>query len=266
MNCVTRCEKIGPQWWEARVLQIVMTPHAETVEIRCQIPGAGVSQWTSSKYSFSSRLKSYRERQWADKMPDSGGRAGGDPVSHWTRLESCCCCISLEVGTRVIGALFLISTLGNTPAQIVQTMPSNFCYSFKIVETVMLFKLCWIGSYSYLLGHKKFKQTKICFHLKTTQTSLFWVAPVCLTKYSLECFSENQLKCFLWLINSHFLPTFVTLWSWYSAPLMCAVSRNIALLFAIINSFICYFWPQEQYRERLIKFLSNYWYESIQQE
>ena len=45
---------------------------------------------------------------------DSGAGAGGSgPVSHWTKLEACCCCISLEIGTRIIGAVFLIISLGN---------------------------------------------------------------------------------------------------------------------------------------------------------
>lgn len=49
-------------------------------------------------------------------MPDTGADsgAGGSQhrMSHWTKFESCCCCISLELGTRIIGAVFLILSLG----------------------------------------------------------------------------------------------------------------------------------------------------------
>ena len=33
-------------------------------------------------------------------------------MGHWSKLERCCCCISLEVGTRIIGAVFLLISLG----------------------------------------------------------------------------------------------------------------------------------------------------------
>lgn len=33
-------------------------------------------------------------------------------MSHWSRLERCCCCIGLEIGTRLIGLLFLLISLG----------------------------------------------------------------------------------------------------------------------------------------------------------
>ena len=33
-------------------------------------------------------------------------------MGHWSKLEGCCCCISLEVGTRIIGAVFLLISLG----------------------------------------------------------------------------------------------------------------------------------------------------------
>ena len=84
---------------------------------------------------------------------------------------------------------------------------------------------------SLFICHKKLKQPKIwiLFTFSTTQTLLFRLALVCSTKYSLKCFSENQLKCFLWLINSHFLPTFVMLWSWHSALLMCESEYRVII-------------------------------------
>jgi len=32
-------------------------------------------------------------------------------MSHWSKFEKCCCCISLEIGTRLIGAVFLLISL-----------------------------------------------------------------------------------------------------------------------------------------------------------
>lgn len=32
-------------------------------------------------------------------------------MGHWSKLESCFCCISLEIGTRIIGAVFLLISL-----------------------------------------------------------------------------------------------------------------------------------------------------------
>ena len=35
-------------------------------------------------------------------------------MSHWSKFEKCCCCISLEIGTRLIGAVFLLISLGES--------------------------------------------------------------------------------------------------------------------------------------------------------
>jgi len=32
-------------------------------------------------------------------------------MSHWSKFEKCCCCISLEIGTRIIGVIFFIISL-----------------------------------------------------------------------------------------------------------------------------------------------------------
>ena len=60
------------------------------------------------------KLRHHQRDKIILKMPDTADSgAGGSRMSHWSRLESCCWCISLETGTRIIGAVFLIISLGN---------------------------------------------------------------------------------------------------------------------------------------------------------
>ena len=65
-------------------------------------------------------------------MPDNAEAGAGGGVSHWTKLSACCCCISLETGTRLVGAVFLLISLGE---------------AWKLLNLLYIgagFRLCWI--------------------------------------------------------------------------------------------------------------------------
>lgn len=41
-------------------------------------------------------------------------------MGHWSKLEKCCCCISLDVGTRIIGAVFLLISVASFIAYLIK--------------------------------------------------------------------------------------------------------------------------------------------------